>query len=523
MPMHLNPNFFSIKSFTKLLASQYHPRLNTIYLGNGLLDYQAVHFTHISVQYLQHPRTLTVICESNPSEAFKRSLSRLAPATNIRFISLPCQILNTAPINALRLVLILPFAILLANLTNRKSLLDTSNSWFLTQILHGVWDHSLRFSPTNSFTPSFRQKILSATSNIHQLFKAIQYALIYRPSLIFLGHSVYSARSALAFYRTLPIPVYLHSFNTLNRIPNDFDSSLFTPTPIEAKSLLHIARSFEASSFWHSRLAGNTNYFDASLSFQGLQTTDKTPSNIVYLHIFKDSPFNHIDRTRIFADYYEWILETLRILGHSSESWLIKTHPSSLRWGEDSLATLDTLAKYVFPHGLPPHILTDDSSLSNSSILANAKRVVTYSGSVHLEAAAYGIKPIVISSTLLESLLPSLVHKPTTLSNYQQLLCEPSSSSIFKLSQLDINLSRQILELKEDHLTYTNEYSILPVYAGDSHDYLDIVTQKFLASYNPDNAFTIQLAHYLSRGLTRSTSSTILETFYNLNRKPTSN
>ena len=31
------------------------------------------------------------------------------------------------------------------------------------------------------------------------------------------------------------------------------------------------------------------------------------------LHIFKDSPFTNIDRNRIFADYYVWVLETLRL------------------------------------------------------------------------------------------------------------------------------------------------------------------------------------------------------------------
>ena len=514
--MPLIPCHLSLKRFIKPLVSLYQPRLNTVYLGNGLLEHQALHFTDISLQYLGHPQSLTVVCESNPSETYKRALRRIAPASKIRLISLPLHILNTAPIKSIRLALILPLAIPLALITNRKSLLDSSNPWFFTQLLHGVWDHSLRFSPPNAISPSLRQKIVSATSNIHQLIKAVQFAAIYRPSLIFLGHSVYSARTSLAFYRVLPIPVYLHSFNTLNRIHPNFDSSLFTPTPVEANCLLRIARSFEASSFWESRLAGNSNYFDASLSFQGLQITETTPINVVYLHIFKDSPFNHIDRTRIYADYYEWILETLRILSHSTESWLIKTHPSSLRWGEDSLSTLDALAKYVFPQGLPSHILTDDCSLSNASILPNVKRVVTFSGSVHLEAAAYGVKPIVISSTLLDCLSPSLVHKPTSVSHYKKLLCQPSSSSIFKLSQPDINLSRQILELKEDHLTYTNDFTILPVYAGDSREYVDMVSQKFIESYNPRNAFTAQLAYYLSRGLTRSTSSTILENFYKL-------
>ena len=38
------------------------------------------------------------------------------------------------------------------------------------------------------------------------------------------------------------------------------------------------------------------------------------------LHIFKDSPFTNIDRNRIFADYYVWVLETLKIISQSKEN-----------------------------------------------------------------------------------------------------------------------------------------------------------------------------------------------------------
>ena len=53
------------------------------------------------------------------------------------------------------------------------------------------------------------------------------------------------------------------------------------------------------------------------------------------LHIFKDSPFTNIDRNRIFADYYVWVLETLKIISQSKEKWVIRKHPSADRWGED--------------------------------------------------------------------------------------------------------------------------------------------------------------------------------------------
>ena len=43
--------------------------------------------------------------------------------------------------------------------------------------------------------------------------------------------------------------------------------------------------------------------------------------NVIMLHVFRDSPFTNLDRSRIFPDYYTWVVETLKIVENSKENW----------------------------------------------------------------------------------------------------------------------------------------------------------------------------------------------------------
>ena len=119
------------------------------------------------------------------------------------------------------------------------------------------------------------------------------------------------------------------------------------------------------------------------------------------LHIFKDSPFENIDRDRIFSDYYNWVLETLKILKYSKENWVIRAHPSAQRWGENQKQIIFRMFKKVFGTHQPKNIKFEENLKSNIDQYRITKRLVTFSGNSHLEAACFGIKPIVISNTTL--------------------------------------------------------------------------------------------------------------------------
>ena len=123
--------------------------------------------------------------------------------------------------------------------------------------------------------------------------------------------------------------------------------------------------------------------------------------NVIFLHVFKDSPYSCIDKKRIFGDYFDWFVSTLRIIGESNEEWQIRIHPSSKKWGEDPKKIINYTKKFFFDGKFPKNIEFINQKLSNLKSFKSAKRVVTFSGHAHIEAACFGIRPIIISRTTL--------------------------------------------------------------------------------------------------------------------------
>ena len=83
----------------------------------------------------------------------------------------------------------------------------------------------------------------------------------------------------------------------------------------------------EINRYWNDFINGKARYFEARIASE-IKNKQKYPlikkENVLMLHIFKDSPFENIDRDRIFSDYYNWVLETLKILKYSKENWVIR-------------------------------------------------------------------------------------------------------------------------------------------------------------------------------------------------------
>ena len=67
-----------------------------------------------------------------------------------------------------------------------------------------------------------------------------------------------------------------------------------------------------------------------------------------FLVIFKDSSFDDIDIKRIFPDYYSWVVETLKIVKDSKETWILRKHPSADRWGENQKKIINDIFNDVF-------------------------------------------------------------------------------------------------------------------------------------------------------------------------------
>jgi hypothetical protein len=444
--------------------------MRALYCGGGFIDSQILWLIPIIDGYCKKNKIETLIFERKLSQIIlkKKISSNILKKYKIIYLKNELNFLKI--FNIIFFILKNSFLIIYYSVkVERKILLKKKISWEKCQIFHSIWDTSFFYLKDGDLTPSFFQKLKASVRvflNIHlaHSIKTIHTA--------FLGHSVYSARALTAIFRKFNIKIFMHGSCVIHYLPKSYDiSSSF----VNRKILYNIKRSNLkniALKYWRMRLRGFSTYADARMAFQSkiVKKENCNFSNVVMLHIFRDSPFNIIDRERIFEDYVSWISNTLKILKDSNENWLIRPHPGFKRWGENSFETYLKIYKGVFGKNPCKNVKYMSDKLSNIDILKSAKRVITFNGTSHIEAACFGIKPIVISDCTLSHLSQSLVFKPKSYSEYSGLLLKNSHSSIFKLSKNKVEYAKFALFAKENIITLSTDLKSSPVYRGDGQN-----------------------------------------------------
>jgi hypothetical protein len=250
--------------------------------------------------------------------------------------------------------------------------------------------------------------------------------------------------------------------------------------------LKNIISTEEIETYWAQRLVGKGTYDLANYAQSKKNENTKFIKNVIFLHIFKDSPFNIIDRSRIFIDYSEWFIETLKIIKDSKEIWMIKIHPSSYRWLENKNNEIKKIIKKIYKNQFL-NIELIQNELANLDIFKNCNRLVTFSGTCHLEVACHGVKPITIQETQLEAFNASYVLKPANLNEYRQLLLESSNSNIFKLKEKEVCDAKFLLFLREKILTLKEDLCQKEVYRGDDLSSAYLEELRMLKKVLPNN------------------------------------
>lgn len=352
--------------------------------------------------------------------------------------------------------------------TTRSGLMEKV-SWYESQLRHAVWDTTLNrskdgflyFSLINRFASALF--VFAAVKNTSELLDK------HSIKLAILGHSVYAGRGVLAEFQRRGIHIVAHANNVLYQITNYSNNSWGMMPCVDWNLLITCVDKLEVQAYWKQRLMGKSSYADAERAANSQKLVSlKTPKNIIFLHVFRDSPFNYIDRDRIFADYIHWIEETLSIIAESNESWLIKLHPSAKLWGEDQMLWLKSIGRCVFGDYWPPNIEIDKLDHSNIDLITHAKRVVTFHGTVHLETACCGVKPIVISEVSLSSYNSNLVCKPASLNEYKLLLLSSEKLISFRLSSKEQNDAKHLLFIRENVLSFGKDVGSTHIYRGES-------------------------------------------------------
>jgi hypothetical protein len=400
------------------------------------------------------------------------------------------------------------FKMIFLNVNSFKKILNKKYSWYDIQMYHAYWDIAHR----NLKYYEFKVSILKRFKTIAKiLIKIISSKLILKSGIkaALMSHTVYEERVTIANLRNAKakVDILASAAFTVYRLKKNFDTGWHTPDLNILKLLRGKKIKRFANFYWNKRIDGKGNYEDARVAAISKPSISSSfyNYNVIFLHIFRDSPFNVIDRSRIFVDYFDWIYSTLKILKNSNENWLIKFHPNHQRWGENQEALLDLIIKNVFNYSLPKNIFFARNSLSNLEILKKAKKIVTFSGTVHLESACSKIKPITISSTTLSNLADNLIFKPKTKYEYQKLLLS-NNYNMFKLNEKQSKLAKFYLYIRENVLKFDMDISARHIYANDSKVFKKINFNSINNKININIFYLNKLGSQFAKGLNNSVS-----------------
>jgi len=143
------------------------------------------------------------------------------------------------------------------------------------------------------------------------------------------------------------------------------------------------------------------------------------PIVIVASHVFNDCP--HCYRHRLFVDYYEALVETLKICSQiDSVNWIVKEHPEI---GNISMGyNIDKTAKELVnnEYSSYQHIKLAPDDLSNLSLIDFCHAVVTVSGTIAHELACFGIPSILAGSSTYSEC--GFTNNPQSVDEYKSLL-----------------------------------------------------------------------------------------------------
>ena len=402
-----------------------------------------------------------------------------------------------------------------------RDLLLTQSDWFKTQVNHAIWDTSFYNSADGLLDLNIFSRLRSANAVSCNIKMARILEKKYHVTDAILGHVVYAGRALASELKRNGVNVMAHAASVIYHMPdkNDTRWSFVSRSLYNFASYMQKDMLYQAGNYWKGRTKGISLYQDAKDAYTGHSASKgEVPVNVVFLHVFRDSPFNYIDRQRVFADYIEWISCTLREIANSDEDWLIKPHPSASAWGEDQFTWLESFSNNLFNGVWPKNIMVEDR-YSNMYVLAKAKRVITYHGTVHLEAAAYGIKPIVIADVTLNKFDPNYVHKPRTLEEYLGLLRLPSTDVGFLLDKKSRDESKILLYLRENLLPFSSLTGSYTVRRFDGEQAFNAEFRTVAANLPLFAEYMIKLGCAMSRGLPHSISLEYLDEWMCFNKE----
>lgn len=399
---------------------------------------------------------------------------------------------------------------------SRSKLLSKKNDWYTCQVNHSIWDTCIinNKKKLNKFEIISRLKssiFLSRQIYKHKILKKLNVICAV------IQHTVYEERFLLALMRRSKIQIFVQTKHVLikQKLNEDYgfkhlDRNIFFDS-------YKIFNKNKINNYWKNQyLKGKPKYLEAKIA-SNIKDQNKfdfnKKENVLMLHIFKDSPFTNIDRSRIFADYYSWVINTLKIISKSNEKWIIRKHPSADKWGEDQTYIVNEILNTIFNYQIPNNIFFENNIKSNITQFKMTNKIVTFSGNSHLEAGCFGIKPIIISKTTLNNFDDNLYFKPKSIKQYENILLEKNTKK-FKLSKSQIEKCKRMLYCIHNVINYAEDVSSHHVFRNENKKIFDILFRKISKKVNENYNSLYDIGFYLGKKYDQSINKRYFEKFF---------
>ena len=439
-------------------------KANSLYLGGGFRDHQILYMIPIIVGACRKHKIKKIIFEKklNPKVKNLNFVKKILKEYEIIYeddIYLKESIFLRLP----KLIFFI-LRFFLQSFFVKESLLNKKNNWFDSQIKHCIWDTGIRNNKNSLEKIELWSRIKSSRLIAFKYLKTKK-VIDHKIAVAFVQHVVYQYRASLALFRqNTKVIVQNKNVLVLQSKNKDFGFK-YLDQKIFNKSKRFVS-DYIIKNYWKNFLKGNSEYMEARNASRIEDKKTEIVQNVIMLHVFRDSPFTNLDRSRIFPDYYSWVVETLKIIENSKEKWSIRSHPSAKRWGENQDKIIEQIFKKHFNNKIPKNIKYEKNMNSNISQLKKSKRVITFAGNSHLEAACFGIKPIVISNTTLCD-YKNLYFQPKNKKEYKSLLIERSSHKKFRLNKHEVKICKRIIYLIQCCINFGNDVNSFHVFRSD--------------------------------------------------------
>jgi len=177
----------------------------------------------------------------------------------------------------------------------------------------------------------------------------------------------------------------------------------------------------------------NKKIYSPEELYKKLRLNPSYPTVFIIAHAFSDAP--HSNENMLFRDYFQWFIETIKYVNNIRNiNWVVKPHPSSYMYNETG--EVEQLVRELKLNNI--HLAPFD--LSTTSVFDISKTVVTVSGTVGIEAACLGIKPIIAGKAPYSDF--GIAYEPKNKMEYFSIL--KNIDSISPLNMQEVIIAKEI-------------------------------------------------------------------------------